>query len=220
MFKVSLIGPGDIEYHYYSLLNIQDKQLREHIHHLSRVLAETCEIVLLPDSGICFEIAKKYKEFGGEKCSGIAPLDDKIFGIKHLKEYMRAKISGDKKIKVFDEIINTGNWYKQHFAHCLFGDIILMLGTSPGTLYEMASAFYVYKIFQGYKDKVNVMEKQVHKQIVAGTKIPFTLIIYKPFMKSDIQVEMKEYISRIGGKIYYAKNPRQLLKIMITLTTV
>lgn len=214
MFRISLIGPGNIKYHYSELLKINDQRFSEHIEKISRVLAETSEIVLLPDSGVCFELAKRYKASGGKGCFGLVPLKDKDFDITHLKPFMNEKVN---EKKLFDGIINTGDWYRQHLTHGLFGDIILMLGASVGTLGELADAFYLYKIFQGQKEGDNTKKEKIHKDILAGTKIPLTLIIYKPFMKSDLQFEVKEYIKKTGSRIYYAKDTEELRKIMLSL---
>ncbi len=214
MLKVVLIGPGNIKYHYSELLKINENKFSEHFEKIAKVLAETSEIVLLPDEGACFELAKKYKEFKGKKCYALVPLDDKDFDITHLKPFMNEKVNNKK---LFDKVINTGNWYKQDLTHCLYGDVILMLGSSLGSLGELTSSFYVYNILKGQKQGYDTSKEKIHKDILAGKKIPLTLIIYKPFIKSDLQFEIKEYIKRIGGRIYYAKNAEELKKIILSL---
>ncbi len=193
MLKVTLIGAGDIKFHYSELLKIPEKKFSEHVRKIAKVLAETSEIVLAPDRGVCIEIAKEYKKLHGKKVYGVTPMDDKDFGIEHLKTHLNAEVNGKK---IFDEVINTETWYKQHFAFSLFGDVILMLGASLGTYYELASGFFAYKIFNGKKPGLQIMKKKVHKKIIAGNKIPLSLIVYKPFMKSDLQIEIKEYIKK------------------------
>jgi hypothetical protein len=64
MLRVSLIGPGDVEYHYRNVLKIDN--LDKHVLEIARALRDT-EIVFLPDRGISFEIAKIYKQIGGRK---------------------------------------------------------------------------------------------------------------------------------------------------------
>ena len=59
------------------------------------------------------------------------------------------------------------------------------------------------------------MKNKVHKKIVAGDKVPLSLIIYKPFIKEDLQFEIKEYIKKIGGRIYYADSSEELKKIIL-----
>jgi hypothetical protein len=214
MLKVTLIGAGDIKFHYFELLKIPENKFYEQLDSLAKILAETSEIILSPDRGICFEIAKKYRQFNGKKICGVAPLSDKVFGIEHIKPYINAEINGKK---LFDELINTETWYKQHFAYSLFGDVILMLGSSLGTLYELASGFFAYKIFMGNKPGLKIMKSKVHEKIVAGDKIPLSIIIYKPFMKEDIGFEIKEYIKKIGCKIYYAEDTNELKDILMKL---
>ena len=138
--RISLIGAGNIQYHYFGLLKIKEEELNKELESISEVLANSgYEIVLLPDRGICFELAKRYQAKGGKKVIGTVPLSDKDFGIKHLQPYMEATINGKK---VFDEFIDTNNWYKQDLIHCILGDAILMLGNSLGSLGELVYGYY------------------------------------------------------------------------------
>src|SRR3989338_5074856 len=130
--RISLIGPGDIDYHFHQMLGISQNDLDESIKVIGKELAESgAEIVLLPDRGICFEIAKAYKEAGGEKVIGTIPLDDVDFGIKHLQKYSDTLVNGKK---LFDQFINTGTWYKQDLTCSLYGDKILFLGATLGSM--------------------------------------------------------------------------------------
>lgn len=134
MLRVCLIGAGDIQYHYNELLKIPSDKFNKHLTKIAKVLAKNSEIVLLPDRGISFEIAKRYKELGGQKVIGTVPVSDNTFGIKHLEPFITATVEGTK---IFDETIDTNNWYKQDLTHCLFGDVILMLGNTLGSLGEL-----------------------------------------------------------------------------------
>ncbi len=208
--RIALSGIGDIRYHYHELLNIPEKEFSEHITQIAQVLSKN-EILLTPSKGVCLEIAKKYKQFNGKKIYAVAPMDDKIFGIKHFKENLNIDVNGKK---LFDETLNTDTWYKQHFAFGLFGDVMLVLGASLGTFYELSSAFYVYKIISGNKPGLNVLKEKIHKDIVAGDRFPFTLIIYKPFIKQELPFELKEYIKKSGGQIFYANDAKELKDIL------
>ena len=86
-----------------------------------------------------FELAKKFKEFGGKKVIATIPLNDSDFGIKHLQEYIDFEVNGKKLI---DETINTQTWYKENLTHCIYGDVILMLGNSLGTMGELSFVGY------------------------------------------------------------------------------
>jgi hypothetical protein len=214
MLKIVLIGADKIKHHYEELLKIPEKKLLEHLGNIAEVLKDNSELVLLPDFGACLELARKYKELGGKKCYALVPLQDKDFGIKRLESNMNMKI---KNKKIFDEIIDTENWYKQDLTHGLYGDVILMLGTSLGSLGELTYSFYVYDILKGQKEGYNVSSQKINKNIIAGTKIPLTLIIYKPFIKSDLPLEIKEHIKKVGGVIYYAKDSEELKKIIVSI---
>jgi hypothetical protein len=211
--RVVLIGPGDIEYHYEELLEIEKIDLDDKIDEIASVLAKSdVELIILPDREISFEIAKKYKEKGGKKVIGTIPKKDKDFGIKHLKKYIEEKVN-DKPI--IDEIFDTENWYKQDMAVTMFGDVVLMLGNSLGTLGEFAYGLYLYKIFKGKKKGVDVLEHKIHPEIKAGSKHPFTIIIFKPFIKDKLNTEIETYCRKIGAKLVYIESAKELHEIVM-----
>jgi len=208
MFRVSLIGAGDIKYHYFQLLKISKKRFEKEIEKIAKILVDLeIELVLLPDRGICFEIAKIYKKLGGKKVYATVPFSDKEFGIKHLMPYLTAKVNGKK---VFDKVIDTYNWYKQDLTCCLYGDIVLMLGNSLGSLGELVYGFYLYKLFVGVKPEVKIKQNKIHPEIRAGKKIPFSAIIYLPFFKEKLNSEIEAYIKKVNGEIYYINTPQKL----------
>ena len=206
--RVCLIGAGDIKFHYFNLLGIKEEIFEKEIENIAKSLVdEGCEIVLLPDRGVSFEVSKKYKELGGRKVVGTVPLSDKDFGIKHLEPYMKSEIEGKK---IFDEFIDTNNWYKQDLTHCIFGDIILMLGISLGSLGELVYGFYLYKLFIGDKPEVKAKRKAIHPEARAGEKVPYSVIIYEPFIKERLNYEIETYIRKLNGAVYYVKNSEEL----------
>jgi hypothetical protein len=208
MLRISLIGAGNLKYHYSELLKIPEDKLKSEIEKISKTLANLpLEIVLLPDRGISFEIARLYKKFNGKKVYGTVPLSDKNFGIKHLQPYINAEIESKK---VIDEIIDTENWYKQDLTCCIFGDYILALGISLGSLGELVYAYYLYKLFMGEKPEVQVMKKKIHPEVRCGEHLPFGVIVYKPLVKEKLPYEIEGYINKLDGKIDYVDNPEEL----------
>ena len=206
--RIVLIGPGDIKFHYTELLNIPEGKFNGHIDDIAKALVESSsELVLLPDRGICFEVAKRYKQYGGSKVYGTVPLSDKDFGIKHLQPFMDAEIDGEK---VFDEFIDTKDWYRQDLTHCIFGDVILMLGNSLGAQGELDYAYYLYKLFIGDKPEVNVAKKKIHPEVRAGDSVQFTTIVYKPFIKEKLNAEIEAYIRKHKGDVFYVKSAEAL----------
>jgi hypothetical protein len=193
--RISLIGPGDISYHFFELLGYTEEDFYKEVGIIGEVLSvSNVELVLTPDRGVCFEVAKKYKEFGGVRIIGTVPREDEDFGVEHLKEYVD---SG-----VFDDFINTGSWYKQDLIHCLFGDVILMLGKSLGSVGELVYAYYLYRL-----------KKKLHKDFKAGDRIPFSVIIYSPFT-SKLGGEVEAYIKKLKCEVYYVNNPNELKKLI------
>lgn len=212
MLRVCINGAGDIKYHYNGLLKIPEKKLEREIDGIAKTLSDcNVEIVMLPDRGVPFEIAKRYKAFGGKKVYATVPISDKDFGIRHLEPYINAKVNGKK---VVDKVIDTENWYKQDLTYCTFGDIVLMLGNSLGAMGELCYGFYLYKLFSGGKPGVNPIKNKIHKEIRAGEKIPFTVIIYKPFVKGKLNFEIEQYIKKFNGKVYYTKSINDLKSIL------
>ena len=208
--RVVLIGAGDIEFHFKNILNLTEEDIDKHVEDIAAALVEAkSEIVLLPGRGICFEIAKKYKEIGGKKVIGLVPKSDKAFGIKHLEEYMDSKVN-DKFI--FDEFVNSGDWYSANQTHCLFGENILLLGNSTGSLGELTFGYYLYKLFKGHKEGDKVSMKKFNKDFVAGERMPFDTIVYSPFIKDKLPFEIEKYIEKFGAKVKYIKDTKKLKK--------
>ena len=193
--RIVLIGPGDIEYHYQKLLGISKKKLEVELDDIAKSLVDSdCEIDILPDKGISFEIAKRYKEMGGKKVVASLPKSDKTFGVKHLEEFV-GKID-------FDEVIDTGDWFKHDLIKGLLGDAILYLGSSPGTNGELNYAIYLYKLLSGRKEGIEIAGKYIHPSIRAG--IDFKIFVYSPFLKnSKLDPELEDYIRKFGIELIY-----------------
>ena len=61
--KISLIGAGDVKFHFNELLNINSGDLEKHIEKIALVLKETNVVpIALADRGILFDLVKKFKE--------------------------------------------------------------------------------------------------------------------------------------------------------------
>ncbi|MEM2121578.1 MAG: hypothetical protein QXU20_02900 [Candidatus Woesearchaeota archaeon] len=59
MLRVVLIGPGDFNYHYFNLLKISREKFYKQIEEVAKALKEAnVEIILVPDRGVSFEVAK------------------------------------------------------------------------------------------------------------------------------------------------------------------
>ncbi|MFH0714779.1 MAG: hypothetical protein V1847_03920 [Candidatus Diapherotrites archaeon] len=206
--RVALMGAGDISFHYQEMLGLSAEKLQEEIAQIAKALEKSeAELVVLPDKGISFEIAKKFKEFGGGKVIGTVPKSDTEIGVKHLEEFRNAKVGGKK---LFDEEIDTGTWYKQDLTHGIFGDCILLLGVSLGSMGALSYAFYLYKLFGGFKAGVSASSKHIHLQARCGERVPFTVFAYKPFLKAELPFEISQYIERAGGKLHYVHNAKEL----------
>jgi len=207
--RLSLIGPGDIEFHYSTLLGISKEKFDTETEKIAKILVESgIEIEILPDKGISFEIAKLYKKHGGKMVIASIPKSDKTFGIKHLEPYINEKINNKP---IFDEIIDTESWFKQDLIKGLLGDAIFYLGSSPGTDGELNYAIYLYKLLIGKKEGIEISGKKIHPEIRAGEN--FTIFVYSPFLiKKKLPFEIEKYIKKIGINLVYIKNPEELRK--------
>ncbi len=208
--RLSLIGPGDIEYHYQKLLKISKKKFESELKKIAQALADSgVELEILPDKGVSFRIAELYKQKGGKKVIAAFPKSDKTFGIKHLELFINSEI--------IDETIDTENWYKHDLIKALLGNAVLYLGSSPGTNGELNYAIYLYKILTGRKEGVEVAGKFVHPEIRAGKD--YTIFVYSPFLASEkLDRETESYIKKFNINLVYVKNPKQLEKELKNLT--
>lgn len=112
MLRANLIGPGDIDFHFYELLGFTKNKFQSELKKIAKALAESnTEIELCPDRGVSFELAKQYKKQKGKKVIASIPKDDKAYGIKYLEPYLKTKINGKN---LFDKKINTGDWRQQN----------------------------------------------------------------------------------------------------------
>jgi len=203
------MGPGDIEFHYYKMLGISKEEFEKQVEEIARALAESgVEIELLPDRGICFEIAKKYKEADRKRVIATFPKNDKIFGIKHLQQYLEIQVNGKP---LFDKIIDSKNWFKHDLIKGLFGDALLYLGSSPGTDGELNYATYLFKLIKRNKPGIETKIDKIHPELRAGKNCQFTYLIYTPFIKaSKLSDEEEAYIKKFGINLVYVSNPNEL----------
>jgi len=210
--RISLIGPGDINFHFYQLLKINKDRLDLEINEISKVLAKlNIDLEILPDNGISLEISKKYKENNGGKLIGTYPKDDKTFGVKHLDKIINEKINNKH---LFDDFINTKNWYKHDLIKGILGNAILYLGSSPGTNGELNYAIYLYKIITKQKENLKISSVKIHKEIKADKN--FTIFVYTPFLsEKKLNFETEEYIKKFNIKLVYINSTEELEKELI-----
>lgn len=198
-----------IEFHYQNLLKIPKKQFESELEKIAKAIADSgTEIEFLPDRGISLEIAKLYKNNKGKRIIGAYPKSDTTFGIKHLQPYIDEKIK-DKPL--FDETIDTENWFKHDLIKGLLGNSILYLGSSPGTDGELSYAVYLYKLLTGRKEGIEIAGKFIHPEISAGKD--FTIFVYEQFLKNKrLSEEQESYMNKFNIKLIYIKNSKQLEK--------
>jgi hypothetical protein len=212
--RITLLGPGEVEYHYQELLKIPRSKFISELESISQALVDSdVELDLLPDTGISIEIARLYKKQGGKKVIASLPLSDKTFGIKHLETYRKEVIKGKS---LFDEEIDTGDWYKHDLTKGLFGNAILYLGHSPGTEIERNGSVYLYKLMKGYKENLDLARNKINPHILANNNL--AIIVYSPFLiTGHLSKEDESYMERFGIKLFYVKDSLELKTIISKL---
>ncbi|MFA5855752.1 MAG: hypothetical protein WC867_00190 [Candidatus Pacearchaeota archaeon] len=209
--RITLLGPGEVEYHFQELLKIPKSKFISELESISQTLVDSdVELDLLPDTGVSLEIARLYKKHGGKKVVATLPLSDKTFGIKHLEKYRNELINGKQ---LFDEEIDTGDWYKHDLTKGLFGNAILYLGNSPGTEIERNGAVYLYKLMKGFKENLDLARDKINPNIIADNNL--SLLVYSPFIiGGNLSKEDESYIERFGIKLFYIKDSKELKSII------
>ena len=211
--RISIIGVGDVEYHFQRLLGMSKEEFTRHIDGIGEVLAQSgIDIVITPDMGSPLEVAKVFRSKKPRgRVYGLVPKSDLDFGMEHILRYMDAEVDGER---VFDDFIDAGNWYKLDVSKAATGDDVLLLGKSLGSVGEFALGFYIYKLLAKKKPLVKVERDDIGTHIRAGKIIPFTAIIYLPFVKERLDYEIEAYIKKVGGKIIYVRDPDELRKAL------
>jgi len=133
--KIVLLGPGDIS-KIWKYGKLTEEEVWKLIDKFAKFLADNkFEIIFVPSRGIHYEIAKKYKEYGGPKVIGVIPREDKRFGIKHIEKYFG----------LVDEEVSIKDWYNLNGEIGSMGDITICFGLSPGAIIDMSMMSYHYR---------------------------------------------------------------------------
>ncbi|NPA22246.1 MAG: hypothetical protein GXN92_01545 [Candidatus Micrarchaeota archaeon] len=185
--RVALIGPGDPAFYFSNVVKLPD--YKDHLRRIASALKEH-EIVLLPDKGVSLELAEIYKEMGGKRVIATAPLKDRVFGIAHLQPFLEGK-------PLFDEIIDTEDWFKQDHLHILFGDVVLVLGKSLGTMGELMYGTYLLNLLKKGRIKLS----QINPHLRADEN--FQILVYKPFIKEGLDFEIERYLEHYNIPLKY-----------------
>jgi hypothetical protein len=209
--RISLIGPGEIEFHFQELLKISKDKFEIELEKIAEaIINSNAELSLLPDKGVSLEIAKRVRKKAKTKSKIIAlvPDSDASFGVKHLQEYREIKID---KTPLFDSFINTGDWYKHDMTKGLFGNRLLYLGKSPGTELERNSAEYLIRLLKGFKPNLELARIKIHPDIKIDDN--FKLLVYSPFLHDKkLAFEDEAYLKKYGIDFVYIQNPEDLEK--------
>ena len=119
--RITIIGPGDIKYHYQKLLKIREKTLKKHINNLGKVIANSNNsIAIVPDKGICLEIARSYKKQQGKQALAVIPKDD-----KKIEEWIK---QSEYDFKTAQAMFSTGRYvYTVFMCHLALEKILKAL---------------------------------------------------------------------------------------------
>ena len=114
---------------------------------------------------------------------------------------------------LFDEIIDSGDWFKHDMIKGLMGNVVLYLGSSPGTDGERNYAVYLYKLMRGFKQSVEISGKRIHSEIRAGED--YSIIVFKPFLiNKKLAPEDEAYLKKFGINLFYVDSANKLKSIL------
>jgi hypothetical protein len=156
--KVSVLGSGDIlKICKYGKMKKRD--INNLLEGIGKILAKyRVEIVIIPDRGVPYIVAKFYKKYGGTKVIGLIPPGKDKFGIEHIKP----------QLHIVDEKIKVPSWYHADGEVAASGDIALCVGFSPGVMRDIA-ALKFHRKFLGNKTKLvifnNTISSRLHPEV-------------------------------------------------------
>lgn len=154
--KASLLGTSQIEN--IVAAGTSRAELENLIDKLAELLAEKfSEVFLVPQQGVYYDLALKYKENGGEKLTAVIPADDEKYGVGHL-ELDSAEFSK------FDDGIELKNWYTLNGEIASLGDFAFVLGYSAGVFSDLSFLKYQRK-FLGDETKVIILANTVSQRL-------------------------------------------------------
>jgi len=134
---VSLIaGPTD-KTKIFRFTNISRENYNTHLEELADSLSNYVHMVnIIPDQGVPLDFAKKFRERGGKVIGYVPQIDC---------ESLRKNFSYCDEITVFN-----GGWSALNTCLSLKGDLITVIGMSPGTMVEISYTKY-HKKYLGKK---------------------------------------------------------------------
>ncbi len=197
--KICLIGPGSISFYCREVLKKSEEEVLREIDGIAKILAsKNVELMLLPDRGLPLELAIKFKKYGGKKVIGLVPLSDKEIGIEHIKKYLDVEV--DSK-KLFDELIDTGDWYKHNIVMTVWSDVVLILGLTPSVEGELGFA---------------IRRKFIEKKVRVNERIPLTFVLYRPLcITQRLFKEVETYAEKkLGRRIIYINSKEELTELV------
>ena len=151
--KATILGTSQMD-------NILQKVLdREKLDNLldeiSQVLVENCEeVFVVPQEGVYFDVAMRYKEKGGKKVTGLVPSGDEKYRIDHIKHNL------DK----VDHRIDLKDWYWLNGEIASKEDVAIVLGYSGGVFSDLSFIKY-HRKFLEKETKVIIFENTVSQRL-------------------------------------------------------
>jgi hypothetical protein len=164
--KLSILGTGDIgKIPRYT--DISKQKLERLLYNIAYLIVKKGhEIVIIPDKGIPYKIAKLYKKLEGKKIYGLVPIKDETY-----------KNNTSKYMNIIDSKINFNTWRDVSSEIIGAGEICIILGMSCGIMREVSAFKYKIK-YHNSKTKIlwfkNTLSSPIHPEI--QEEIPITYI--------------------------------------------
>jgi len=157
---VAILGPSDLT-KFERLVGLEGTFVKDIFKDVARCLArKKFELLIIPDSGVSYEISRLYKHFNGKKVIGIVPRKDKEYGIKHLQP----------QLHILDEELSVSSWHDAAPKLIYNSDHVICLGLAPGVFIELG---YVKYNLLWKKEKVKNLI--VFRNMLVDGKLPIEL---------------------------------------------
>ncbi len=184
--RLALIGPSDMDYYACEILGVSKEELFKRLEGVVEQVGPGKDLLLLAAPGIAKEFSSRYKKKYGCSVWATMPKQDTYFGTDML----------DDDCQLYDEIIDSGTWFEQDLLHALYGDAVLMLGTSLGTLGELVYGIYCFDLL-----KKGIGKRK--EEMIALNHEKLQIHVAMSLMPSKLDVAIEKYGREKGAVFHY-----------------
>lgn len=149
--KVAVIGPTNQDV-IVSMVGMPKEEIEKRCAHIGELIAKNKhELHTCPDDGVTVLVARSYKKSGGKKLIGYVPKEGAKWGYGKIKQ----------NLPLLDKKVVSHSW--DHLPSMLMKsvDIVICLGLSSGTMWELSTLKWINK--QKTKVKLFVVSDMISR---------------------------------------------------------